>query len=424
MQKNEIYRLSAEKLGAEMEGVCRLNGMPVFVPGLLPGEETDVRIVKAEKRYAFGRMESLPAVPSPDRKDPGCPVYPRCGGCTCRHMRYATTLEGKRQQVIDCFRRIGGLSPDVAPVIGMEHPDAYRNKTSLPCGGTADAPVLGFYAPRSHTVIPAAACPNAMSPANAIAETFLSWMRQYRIEPYREETHSGLIRHLVIRINREGESMVTVVVNHRSLPHAEELADTLRPLNTVSLWWNENRDRTNVILSPFFHLIYGKETLPDRLCGLRFELSPASFFQVNPVQTERLYNTALDFAELQGGEYAAWVSTRYLSKTDPRQKTASNTSAASSTSSASTDAAKILSDMNAEFKTGKLVTSFTVYARPSRASGWVNLRWAPSTETERIATCPQGKALTVIGETKNWYQVQDPETGMIGFIMKKFVSAN
>lgn len=133
---------------------------------------------------------------------------------------------------------------------------------------------------------------------------------------------------------------------------------------------------------------------------------------------------AMFYYNYQGGEYAAWVSTRYLSKTDPRQKTASNTSAASSTSSASTDAAKILSDMNAEFKTGKLVTSFTVYARPSRASGWVNLRWAPSTETERIATCPQGKALTVIGETKNWYQVQDPETGMIGFIMKKFVSAN
>ena len=302
MQKNEIYRLSAEKLGAGMEGVCRLNGMPVFVPGLLPGEETDVRIVKAEKRYAFGRMESAPPIPSPNRKDPGCTVYPRCGGCTCRHMRYEATLEGKRQQVIDCFRRIGGLSPDVAPVIGMEHPDAYRNKTSLPCGGTADAPVLGFYAPRSHTVIPAAACPNAMSPANAIAETFLSWMRQYRIEPYREETHSGLIRHLVIRINREGDNMVTVVVNHRSLPHAEELADALRSLNTVSLWWNENRDRTNVILSPFFHLIYGKETLPDRLCGLRFELSPASFFQVNPVQTERLYNAALDFAELQPHE--------------------------------------------------------------------------------------------------------------------------
>ena len=298
MQKNEIYRLSAEKLGAEMEGICRLDGMPVFVPGLLPGEETDVRIVKAEKRYAFGRIEAPPAVPSPHRRDPGCPVYPRCGGCSCRHMSYEATLEGKRQQVRDCFERIGGIALEVPPVIGMENPTAYRNKTSLPCGGTAENPVLGFYAPRSHAVIPAAACPNAMEPAGAIAEAFLNWMRKYRVEPYREETHTGLVRHLVIRVNREGESMVTVVCNGNRLPHPEDLAEALKPLGVVSLFLNENTNRTNVILSDRFYLIYGRETLPDVLCGLRFELSPASFFQVNPAQTEKLYTAALDFAEL------------------------------------------------------------------------------------------------------------------------------
>ena len=302
MQKNEIYRLSAEKLGAEMEGICRLDGMPVFVPGLLPGEETDVRIVKTEKRYAFGRMEAPPPVPSPDRRDPGCPAWPRCGGCSCRHMRYEATLEGKRQQVRDCLERIGGISLEVPPVLGMDHPSAYRNKTSLPCGGTAEAPVLGFYAPRSHAVIPAAACPNAMAPAGEIAEAFLAWMRRFRTEPYREETHSGLIRHLVIRVNREGESMVTVVANGRRFPHADELAAALKPLKAVSLYWNENTARTNVILSPSFHLIYGRNTLPDTLCGLRFELSPASFFQVNPVQTEKLYAAALDFADLKPDE--------------------------------------------------------------------------------------------------------------------------
>ena len=302
MQKNDIFRLSAEKLGADMEGVCRLNGMPVFVPGLLPGEETDVRIVKTEKRYAFGRMESPPACPSPDRRDPGCPVYPRCGGCSCRHMRYEASLEGKRQQVQDCFQRIGGISLEIPPVLGLENPAAYRNKTSLPCGGTAEAPVLGFYAPRSHTVIPAARCPNAMAPAGEIAEAFLSWMRKYRIEPYREESHSGLIRHLVIRVNREGQSMVAVVANGSRLPHEEALAEALKPLNVISLFRNENTARTNVILSDRFHIIYGRETLPDVLCGLRFELSPAAFFQVNPVQTEKLYRTALDFAALQPHE--------------------------------------------------------------------------------------------------------------------------
>ncbi len=297
MQKNEVHRLSAEKLGAEMEGVCRLNGMPVFVPGMLPGEEADVRIVKAEKRYAFGRMETPPDPPSPDRRDPGCPVYPRCGGCSCRHMAYAATLEGKRQQVRDCFERIGGISVDVPPVLGMDDPRAYRNKTSLPCGGTAGEPVLGFYAPRSHAVIPAENCPNAMAPAGEIAEAFLGWMRRFRIEPYREETHSGLVRHLVIRVNRQGESMVTAVINGSVLPRARELSECLRPLGVVSLWVNENAARTNVILSDRFQLIYGRETLTDTLCGLRFELSPGSFFQVNPSQTETLYDTALRFAD-------------------------------------------------------------------------------------------------------------------------------
>ncbi len=302
MQKNEIFRLSADNLGADMEGVCRLDGMPVFVPGLLPGEETDVRIVKAEKRYAFGRMETPPAAPSPERKDPGCPVYPRCGGCTCRHMTYAAALEAKRRQVQDCFERIGGIRLEVPPVIGMDDPSAYRNKTSLPCAGSAAEPVLGFYAPRSHTVIPAASCPNAMPPAGEIAGRFLAWMRRFRVAPYMEETHQGLIRHLVIRVNREGKSMVTVAVNGSRLPHAEELTEALNPLGVISIWMNENKDRTNVILSRNFHLIYGSNTLPDTLCGLRFELSPASFFQVNPVQTEKLYAAALDFADLKKDE--------------------------------------------------------------------------------------------------------------------------
>ena len=299
MKKNDCLTLTADNLGADLEGICRHEGLPIFVPGLLPGEKTTVRIVKTEKRYAFGRMETPPASPSPDRQDPGCPAYPRCGGCSGRHMSYEATLAAKRQQVEDCFRRIGGIEAEVPPVIGMEEPSGYRNKTSLPCAGSADLPVLGFYAPRSHTVIPAASCPNAMPPANQITEAFLSWMRTFHVEPYREETRKGLIRHLVIRINRQGESMVTVVANGSVLPHADALKDVLIPLHTVSLWLNENRNATNVILSDRFHLLYGKETLTDTLCGLQFELSPASFFQVNPSQTEKLYQTATDFATLK-----------------------------------------------------------------------------------------------------------------------------
>ena len=302
MKKNECIRMSAESLGANLEGICHLDGFPVFVPGLLPGEETVVRIVKPEKRFAFGRMEQLPEKPSPDRRDPDCPAYPRCGGCDGRHMRYEATLAAKRQQVQDCFRHIAGIDADVLPVIGMETPAAYRNKTSLPVGETAEDPCLGFYAPRSHAIVPVRSCPNAMPPADRIAAAFLEWMKAFRIAPYREETHTGLVRHLVIRVNRAGESMVTVVLNGAELPHAKELADRLVPLNTVSLWVNENRKPTNVILSDRFHLLYGRKTLPDTIFNLTFELSPASFFQVNPVQTEKLYQAAIEMAELTPGD--------------------------------------------------------------------------------------------------------------------------
>ena len=299
MKKNDRFFLTAERFGADLESICIHEGMPVFVPGLLPGERADVRIVKVEKRYVFGRMETAPDPVSPARRSVDCPAYPRCGGCTARHMNYETTLTAKRQQVEDCFCRIAGIETKVLPVLGMDHPFRYRNKTSLPAGGTAETPVLGFYAPRSHAVIPASACPNAMLPADSLAAAFLHWMTQFHIKPYREENRQGLIRHLVIRINRKGESMVTVVANSSSLPYAQELTDMLVPLGTVSLWMNENRAGNNVILSDIYHHIYGKETLSDSLFDLQFELSPASFFQVNPEQTEKLYQTALDFAELK-----------------------------------------------------------------------------------------------------------------------------
>ena len=298
MRKNDLIDLTCDGLGADLEGVGRHEGMAVFVPGLLPGETAPVRIVKVQPRFAFGRLAGAPASPAKNRKMPDCPAYPRCGGCTGRHMTYEATLSAKRQQVADCFRRIGHIDIDVPPVLGMDEPSAYRNKTALPVGGTADQPQLGFFAPRSHALIPIDRCPNAMPPSDALCHAFLDWMRKYHIPPYIEETHQGLIRHLVIRVNRRGQAMVTVVANGFSLPHEQELADALFPLGAVSLILNENRERTNVILGRRFRTIRGADTLTDILCGLTFDLSPAAFFQVNPTQTERLYQTALEFAEL------------------------------------------------------------------------------------------------------------------------------
>lgn len=302
MRRNDLFTLRADAVGADMEGVARQEGMAVFVPGLLPGESAPVRIVKVQSRYAFGKIAGPIDSPSPDRKRPDCPVFPRCGGCTCRHMTYEATLEAKRRQVEDCFRRIGHLTVEVPPVLGMADPTAYRNKTALPVGGPDGAPVAGFYAPRSHDLIPAAACSNAMHPAGEITEAFLRWMAGSGILPYREQTYTGLIRHLVIRVNRRHQAMVTVVVNGTALPHADELVQAIAPLGAVSLILCENRERTNVIFGRTFRTLWGADTLEDTLCGLTFRLSPASFFQVNPEQTEKLYAAALSAAELAPGD--------------------------------------------------------------------------------------------------------------------------
>jgi len=296
MKKNDVLTLTADALGADMEGVCRHEGMAVFVPGLLPGETAQVRIVKDQKRFAFGRLESKPEKPATIRRQPDCPAYPRCGGCTCRHMTYEATLEAKRQQVKDCFQRIGHIEVDVPLVRGMADPAAYRNKTALPVGGTAEEPRVGFFAPRSHALIPIDRCPNAMPPADQLCKAVLDWMRANHVAPYIEETHTGLVRHIVIRVNRKGEAMVTLVVNGTSLPKEQELAQALMQRGAVSLILNENRERTNVILGRKFRTIAGRDTLEDVLCGLTFDLSPAAFFQVTPSQTEVLYQTALDFA--------------------------------------------------------------------------------------------------------------------------------
>ena len=302
MRKNEILTLNCDALGADMEGVCRADGMAVFVPGMLPGETAPVRIVKDSKRFAFGRLESKPTNPADIRRDPDCPVYPRCGGCSCRHMTYEATLDAKRQQVQDCFQRIGKLDVTVPPVLGMEHPAEYRNKTALPVGGTADAPCVGFFAPRSHAIIPIDRCQNAMPPADDVSRAVMIWMKANHVAPYQEETHTGLVRHIVTRVNRQHQALVTLAVNGTSIPKAEYLWQALRPLGVIGLVLNENREKTNVILGRTFRTLYGESTLKDVLCGLEFDLSPAAFFQVNPQQTELLYQTALDFAELQPGD--------------------------------------------------------------------------------------------------------------------------
>ena len=193
--KNQSLTITCDRLGAELEGVCRWEGQAVFVPGALPGETFEAQVVQVRPTYAFARLTRLLA-PSPERREPFCPVYVQCGGCSGQHMAYEATLAAKRAQVLDNLNRIGGMSlaeADVPPVLGAVDPVHCRNKTSLPVGGTAEAPSLGFYRRRSHDIVNIDACPVAMGELPAVIAAVRGWMRSARVAPYSEATHRGLL---------------------------------------------------------------------------------------------------------------------------------------------------------------------------------------------------------------------------------------
>ena len=305
LHKNDQFEMTCDAFGQDAQGVCRHEGMAVFVPGLLPGERALVRIVKPEKRYAFGRVEKLLSA-SPDRAQPFCPSYRRCGGCSCQHMTYASSLAFKREQAQALLERVGGLSVEVPPVLGMEHPFAYRNKGVYPVACVQGKPVCGFFAPRSHDLIPLpdSGCRIQNANSHAAVRSVLEWMHAYDVPAYDEPTGRGLVRHVMTRSTTGGALMVTLVVTRAEIPAGDALVAGLRAavpgLESVCL--SINPLRTNVILGPQIRVLFGRAELEETLCGLRFSVSPLSFFQVNPTQTERLYRLALEFAQLTGNE--------------------------------------------------------------------------------------------------------------------------
>ena len=305
LRKNDELTVEIQRFGGEM-GIAHLEGMTLFVEGALPGETVIARAQKVEKTHAFLKTLSVLS-PSPERTAPPCPYYEKCGGCACQHMRYELSLQMKRERVRDALTRIGGLDIQVPQVLGMESPWRYRNKTTLPVGGEKGAPRIGFFAPRSHRIVDVAGCLIAREESDEIAAILRRWMEKFQVEPYREESRSGLIRHVMSRVSRAGEVMAVVVATAGSLPHERELIAMLRAgvPGLCSVYLNVNRRGDNVILGPENRLLFGRERLEDTLCGLKFALSPQSFFQINPVQTEKLYQTALDFAGLTGGELVA-----------------------------------------------------------------------------------------------------------------------
>lgn len=302
-KKNGVCTLDITGYTAEGLGVARLEGRVVFVPDVIRGERWRVRLEKVKKNVAWGRgVECLSA--SPERVEPDCPLCARCGGCQYRHMTYAEELRAKGQRVEDALTRLGGLSLPVPPVLGAENTLRYRNKVQFPVAPGKDGPLVGYYRARSHQVLPVEDCLLQPETVTRLRGAFVRWMEEDRVSAYDETTGKGLVRHLYVRTNRVGEALCCVVVNGSKLPRERELVDALRQAvpTLAGVVLNRNTKDTNVILGPDYRTLWGRDWLEETLCGLTFRLSVPSFFQINRAQTERLYATALDFAQLTGGE--------------------------------------------------------------------------------------------------------------------------
>lgn len=291
LQKNQDLDLTIESLTGEGQGVARVEGYAVFVTGALPGERVRAHVIKVTGSYAVAKCIEVLS-PSPDRVVPKCPVFDRCGGCALQHLACPAQLLTKQQQVTDALTRLGGFpNPPVKPVVGMEEPWRYRNKASFPFGSVGGGAVFGFFAERSHRLIPFSDCPIQDVRTVELADRVTAWANENRIPPYDEITGEGVLRHVMARVSTTGETM-TVVVTKGPLKKADALIAALDGVDSV--YHNRNDKSTNVIFGPDFTLLSGKQVISDVIGDSRFSVSPRSFLQVNPVQTRILYETALD----------------------------------------------------------------------------------------------------------------------------------
>lgn len=325
MKKNDMIEITIDSLTNGGQGIGRLrdSGLAVFVKDTVPGDRVRARIIKAKSSYAIARPEEILS-PSKERIPVRCPVARACGGCQLQMMRYEAQLSYKRQIVRDCLERIGGFAPDqlhIEPVIGMKNPWHYRNKAQYPIGTDRNQkPVAGFYAGRTHSIVPALACEIGCPSDRFILETILDWMNNNHISSYDEKTGAGLVRHVYIRTGfASGEILVVLAVNADSVPAEKQLVNALTGLafepgllrnpdgdevapRVAGIILNVNREMTNVILGRESRVLWGKDYIEDTIDDIRYHVSWRSFFQVNPFATRTLYRKALEFASLTGEE--------------------------------------------------------------------------------------------------------------------------
>lgn len=309
MQKNDTAVIDITDIGVNGEGIGRSDGYTLFVKDAVIGDRAEVKVIKAKKNYGYARLMNIIS-PSPYRVEPRCPFARRCGGCQIQEMSYERQLEFKEDKVTGSLERIGGFDREfivkiMDPVVGMKNPFEYRNKAQFPFGTDREGnPVTGFYAGRTHDIIENTDCPLGVKQNQEILEKILAYMKENHVSSYDEKNGKGLIRHALIRYGfKTGEIMVCLVVNGKSLPHAEKLQESLcRIKGMTSISISPNTERTNVIMGKTYKVLWGQPYITDFIGNIKYQISPLSFFQVNPVQTEKLYSLALEYADLKGTE--------------------------------------------------------------------------------------------------------------------------
>lgn len=300
LEKNKIYRARIEGYSAEGLGVARLDGQVVFVQGGVRGEVCQVLIVKALKNLAYGKVIAL-TQPSPHRTEPDCPYYGRCGGCDFRHMDYDEELWAKRQRVQDALTRLGGSDVAVEEILAAPTDLRYRNKAQY---DVSPAGEVGFYRRRTHQVVDVAHCLLQSEAADSAAAALRRFMKTYGVSCYDEASGKGLLRHLFVRTNCRGESLICLLINGEILPHEQAWTEMVRRAvpSAVGVVLGVHTQKGNAVLGQTYRTLWGTDTIDDTLCGLTFRLSVPSFYQVNHDQAQRLYEKALAFAALTGKE--------------------------------------------------------------------------------------------------------------------------
>ena len=307
LKKNDLVTVTIEDIGSEGEGIGKVNGYPLFLKDATIGDVVEAKVIKAKKNYGYGKVEKI-ITPSKDRVEPKCPVARQCGGCSIQHLSYEKQLEYKQKKVKNCLERIGHferIEEKMEPILGMEEPWYYRNKAQFPVGINKDGAIItGFYAGRTHAIIDNIHCYIQAKVNEEILDIVKQFLTENQIEPYNETTHTGLVRHILTRVGFvTGEIMVCLILNGKKLKNADQLIERLKTIDGMtSISINVNKEKTNKILGNKVITLWGQDTITDYIGNVKYQISPLSFYQVNPIQTRVLYGKALEYADLKGEE--------------------------------------------------------------------------------------------------------------------------